>query len=156
MSTPPFLVVAAGTVLAVAAVDQAAKRLVGRHRRWRRRSGARLALRWSLHVERLLQRLLWPSTAGTAAVLFCILLGLGVVHTLLGEAAAGPLLALAASLGGATSNALDVHRHGGVVNCATWDRWLAFNLADVAIVAGVVVALSMGLCARIVGGAEQP
>jgi signal peptidase II len=54
-----------------------------------------------------------------------------------GLAAAG----LVVALGGATSNLLDRVGRGAVIDFIALGRWPAFNLADVAIVAGVVVAL---------------
>ncbi len=48
---------------------------------------------------------------------------------------------LGAALGGATGNLLDVLRRGVVVDFVDLRVWPVFNLADVAIVAGVVVAL---------------
>ena len=56
-----------------------------------------------------------------------------------GAAAAGAGLVVA--LGGATSNLLDRAGRGSVVDFIALWRWPAFNLADVAIVAGVAVAL---------------
>jgi signal peptidase II len=60
----------------------------------------------------------------------------------------GPLLqgatapiALGAALGGASSNLFDRLWRGGVVDFIDLGFWPVFNLADVAIVAGVVVAL---------------
>jgi lipoprotein signal peptidase len=57
---------------------------------------------------------------------------------------AGELLALAglgAALGGAAGNLVDRFRRGGVVDFISVGRWPAFNLADAAIVTGVVIAL---------------
>ena len=48
---------------------------------------------------------------------------------------------LGAALGGATGNALDMWRRGAVVDFVDLRVWPAFNLADAAIVVGVVVAL---------------
>jgi signal peptidase II len=60
----------------------------------------------------------------------------------------GPILpgatapvALGAALGGASSNLFDRLWRGGVVDFIDLGFWPVFNLADVAIVAGVVVAL---------------
>ncbi|HEX8065968.1 MAG TPA: signal peptidase II [Thermoleophilaceae bacterium] len=47
---------------------------------------------------------------------------------------------LVVALGGATSNLLDRVGRGAVIDFISLGRWPAFNLADVAIVAGVVVA----------------
>ncbi|HYU57394.1 MAG TPA: signal peptidase II [Actinomycetota bacterium] len=49
-------------------------------------------------------------------------------------------VALGAALGGAAGNLLDLFRRGGVVDYVALPFWPAFNLADVAIVAGVTVA----------------
>jgi signal peptidase II len=48
---------------------------------------------------------------------------------------------LGVALGGAASNLLDHRLHGGVVDYVDLRIWPAFNLADAAIVVGVVVAL---------------
>jgi signal peptidase II len=55
-----------------------------------------------------------------------------------GQRLAGAGLVLA--LGGATSNLIDRMRRGAVVDFIDLGCWPAFNLADVAIVAGVAVA----------------
>ena len=60
-----------------------------------------------------------------------------VLATGAGIAGAG----LVVALGGATSNLLDRAGRGSVVDFIALWRWPAFNLADVAIVAGVAVAL---------------
>ncbi len=49
--------------------------------------------------------------------------------------------ALGAALGGAGSNLLDRLRRGGVVDFIDLGFWPVFNLADVAIVAGVLVSV---------------
>jgi signal peptidase II len=49
--------------------------------------------------------------------------------------------ALGAGLGGAAGNGLDTFVRKGVVDYLEVGRWPAFNLADVAIVVGVIVAL---------------
>jgi signal peptidase II len=51
--------------------------------------------------------------------------------------------ALAVALGGATSNLLDRVGRRAVIDFITLGRWPAFNVADAAIVAGVVVAVGL-------------
>jgi signal peptidase II len=55
-----------------------------------------------------------------------------------GKAAAA---ALGVALGGAVSNTVDCLRRDGVVDFVDLGFWPAFNLADVAIVAGVFIAM---------------
>jgi len=58
---------------------------------------------------------------------------------------AGESLAVAglgAALGGAAGNLLDQLHRGGIVDFIAIGRWPAFNLADAAIVLGVVVAVA--------------
>ena len=50
------------------------------------------------------------------------------------------LVAVGAAFGGAASNLIDLFARGGVVDYVDLRVWPVFNLADVAIVAGVVVA----------------
>jgi len=52
-----------------------------------------------------------------------------------------PTAALGLALGGAAGNLLDRVRRGGVVDFIDLGCWPLFNLADVAIVVGVVVAV---------------
>jgi len=61
----------------------------------------------------------------------------------------GPLLqgatapvAIGAALGGASSNLFDRLWRGGVVDFIDLGFWPVFNVADVAIVAGVAIALA--------------
>jgi signal peptidase II len=48
---------------------------------------------------------------------------------------------LGAALGGAAGNLVDWVRRGGVIDFIAIHRWPAFNLADAAIVGGVLIAL---------------
>jgi signal peptidase II len=50
-------------------------------------------------------------------------------------------IALGAALGGAGSNLLDRLRRGGVVDFIDLGFWPVFNLADVAIAAGIIMAV---------------
>jgi signal peptidase II len=56
----------------------------------------------------------------------------------------GPVasMGLGAALGGAASNLLDRRLHGGVVDYVDLRIWPVFNLADAAILVGVIVALA--------------
>jgi signal peptidase II len=58
------------------------------------------------------------------------------------SASAVALAAWGAALGGALSNLIDVARRGRVVDYVDVPWWPAFNLADAAIVAGVILALA--------------
>jgi signal peptidase II len=51
-------------------------------------------------------------------------------------------------LGGITSNLLDRLRRGGVIDVVDLGVWPVFNLADVAIVAGVLLTAAGALAAR--------
>ena len=82
----------------------------------------------------------WFGSAPTVPVL----LGLWIttlICTVLVLATSGAGAALVIALGGATSNLLDRAGRGAVIDFIALGSWPAFNLADVAIVAGVVVAL---------------
>ncbi len=59
-----------------------------------------------------------------------------------GSAPAVALAAWGAALGGALSNLIDVARRGRVIDYLDLFRWPTFNLADAAIVAGVILALA--------------
>lgn len=73
---------------------------------------------------------------------------LGILVAVLSVAPGGELFqtalssaALGAALGGAASNLIDHAVRGGVVDYVDLRVWPAFNLADAAIVSGVLVAL---------------
>jgi signal peptidase II len=59
-----------------------------------------------------------------------------------GSASAVALAAWGAALGGALSNLIDVARRGRVIDYVDLPWWPTFNLADAAIVVGVIVALA--------------
>jgi signal peptidase II len=51
------------------------------------------------------------------------------------------LLGLGAALGGAAGNLLDVIRYRGIRDFIDLRRWPVFNLADIAVIAGLIVAI---------------
>jgi signal peptidase II len=51
------------------------------------------------------------------------------------------LIGLGAALGGAAGNLLDVIRYRGIRDFIDLRRWPVFNLADVAVIAGLIVAI---------------
>lgn len=74
--------------------------------------------------------------------------GVALACTSLALAGGTPRLAgagLAIALGGATGNLLDRLGRGRVVDFVALGRWPAFNVADAAIVAGVVVAIGASI-----------
>jgi signal peptidase II len=71
-------------------------------------------------------------------VVFLVLPGAGLFETRLSW------VALGAALGGAVSNLIDGFVRGGVVDYLDLRVWPLFNLADAAIVVGVLVALVAG------------
>lgn len=66
-----------------------------------------------------------------------------IAGSLLYASSGGPLLqfGLGCAIGGATSNLLDRLWRGGIVDFVAVGFWPVFNLADVAIVVGVLLAL---------------
>ena len=76
---------------------------------------------------------LWVLALGCMALALAV--GPGLASNQLASAGA------AAALAGAASNVCDRVRRGAVVDFIALGRWPTFNLADVAIVAGVVLAL---------------
>ena len=76
---------------------------------------------------------LWVMTLTCTA----LVLAAGAASPSRGIAGAG----LVVALGGATSNLLDRVGRGAVIDFIALGRWPPFNLADVAIVAGVAVAV---------------
>jgi len=93
----------------------------------------------SIHATRLLPVLIWRTVPIAQAVLalFAVVL---VAAALFGFTTSWTTLCLAIAWGGACSNVADLQRHGFVVNTVVWRRYLAFNLADAAITAGLIGA----------------
>jgi signal peptidase II len=127
---------------AVVLVDQTAKALAIRFL-----SPAGPAAAGAVGLTLAANRGWWLGGSPTAPVLIA-LWGLTLGCTAL-ALAAGPDLAsnqlasagLVVALAGAASNLWDRVRRGAVVDFIVLGRWPTFNLADVAIVAGVAVAL---------------
>ena len=125
---------------AVLVMDQASKALVlwagphqpGSDRRFVRvRQGLnRHGVLGSLSPPTLLA--LWGTTLVLVALALC---GQAFHHTILGPVGFG------AAVGGATGNMIDRVRQGAIVDFIAIGWWPAFNLADVAIVSGVGLAL---------------
>jgi lipoprotein signal peptidase len=87
----------------------------------------------------------WFSTRAGQSLFVSIwaLLVLSVVLLTRRPPLAGESLAVAglgAALGGAAGNVLDQLRRGGIVDFIAIGRWPAFNVADAAIVLGIMVA----------------
>ena len=70
-----------------------------------------------------------------AAASISILLGTGAIDTWLAR------IGVAAALGGALGNLVDILRHRAVTDFIDLGWWPAFNLADVGIVCGLALAL---------------
>jgi signal peptidase II len=126
--------------VAVLAADQASKALVlripphalrrGRPlvgiRRWLNRRGLLAALSAPMLLA------IWAATLGLVAIVLC---GDAFHRSMLGAVGFGT------AVGGATGNLLDRLRQGAIVDFIAIGWWPAFNLADVAIVSGVGLAL---------------
>jgi signal peptidase II len=82
--------------------------------------------------------LLWCAWIGSLLAVLFVSPRVGLFETPLSQAALG------VALGGALGNLLDVLFWKGVVDYVELGAWPAFNLADVAIVTGVIVALLSG------------
>ena len=132
---PLALVVVADQAIKVALTTALADgRTVGSLVRLRLVRGSTIAA--ALRVPRWILALVWLATVGAVAVL-------GPETSLFDSPAAR--IALGAALGGAAGNLLDHPLHGGVVDYLDVRIWPAFNLADAAIVVGVIVALASGV-----------
>ena len=83
------------------------------------------------HAARVALPLVWCVALASATILYSS----GV--TFQSHAA---LLGLGAAFGGAAGNLLDIFRRGAVLDFIDLGWWPVFNLADVAILAGLVVA----------------
>ena len=84
-----------------------------------------------LHSPALLV-LLWTATAAVLA---------NVAHSGMFFRSAAAQMGLAAALAGSASNLYDRLRHGAVVDFLDLGWWPTFNLADVALVAGIALAV---------------
>ncbi len=125
--------------LGVVLLDQSSKRMVAPHVNWqftwapslrvhsivaRKRFYAHPALRLALC-------LLWLTALGAAAELYTS--GLAFQNSV-------AVTGLGAALGGAGGNLFDIVRNQGVTDFIEVGWWPAFNLADVAILAGLALA----------------
>jgi len=133
-------------ILALASVlfvDQISKRLVVRLVPERS-----VGWRWSVFsIRRVTVEDGGPSNRGhlCAAVAVLVLATLcGVLYLSLAAPGRGAILpvALGSAVGGAASNLLDRLRHRGIVDFIAVGFWPIFNLADVAIVGGVLFMIS--------------
>jgi signal peptidase II len=129
-----------GALAAVFAADQAVKTVVLSRVAAPARSGL-VAVRARLTRRTVAGRLGVPAAALIAVWLACLVAGVllapraGLFDSPLAQAALG------LALGGAAGNLADQVVRRGVVDYLAIGRWPAFNLADVAIVSGVIVAL---------------
>lgn len=82
--------------------------------------------------------LLWFAWAGSLLTILLVAPRVGSFTMPLSQ------VALGVALGGALGNLLDVVLRKGVVDYVELGGWPSFNLADVAIVTGVIVALLTG------------
>jgi lipoprotein signal peptidase len=121
------LLVVAGSAFAL---DQLMKEIALRRVRWTPVLNARR--RYSTRGGRGFSVSIW-------ALLVLAVVFLAGRPPLAGESLA--IAGLAAALGGAAGNVLDQLRRGGIVDFIAIGRWPTFNLADVVIILGVVVAL---------------
>src|SRR5262249_39352639 len=119
--------VVAGSALAL---DQLTKEIALRSPRWTPVLNTRR--RYSTRGGQGLSVSIW-------ALLVLIVVLLAGRPPLAGESLA--VAGLGAALGGAAGNVLDQLRRRGIVDFIALGRWPVFNLADAAIVVGVVVAL---------------
>ncbi len=113
------------------ALDQLLKQIALRRTRWTPVLNARR--RYSTRGGRGLSVSIW-------ALLVLTVVLLAGRPPLAGESLA--VAGLGAALGGAAGNLLDQLHRGGIVDFIAIGRWPAFNLADAAIVLGVVVAVA--------------
>jgi lipoprotein signal peptidase len=132
----PFLRSGLAEVIAIVAggvtlvLDQLAKEVALRRPHWRPALNTRVP--FGTRRRFLLFLALWS------------LLAAGLVVAADRPPLAGEWVAVAgvgAALGGAAGNLVDWFRRGGVIDFIAIYRWPAFNLADTAIVGGVLLAL---------------
>ena len=127
----------AGVIL----LDQSTKRMVSSHL-----ANRVIALGRVLQLKYLKNRRSIYTHSGVRAVLVLIWLIALVSAVLLHRSDVRfqnsiSMVGLGAALGGAAGNLSDIIRHGGVIDFIDFGWWPAFNLADVAILAGLATAL---------------
>jgi signal peptidase II len=129
------------TLAAAFLTDRGTKRLVARYLA----EGQVVGVGW-LRIHRVTHRRGWLRVARHRGAL-PLLWGTASVGVVLVDVVAShgrqPALSicLGTALGGATANAWDWFRHGGVLDFIDLRVWPIFNLADVAIVTGVAGAI---------------
>lgn len=131
---------ALATCGAVVAIDQISKALVQTHIE----RGERVALLPFLDLTNTRNRGVAFGLAGDVSPLviggaLLVLVGLLVFLGLRAKEGAAVWLPAGLLLGGALANLADRVRQDGVTDFVDFDFWATFNLADVAIVAGVVL-----------------
>jgi signal peptidase II len=94
-------------------------------------------------IRKMINRRAFPGLLQSRSILLVVLvaeIGLFVLVLQFTAISGGPLApyAYGAAIGGAASNALDQVLRGGVVDFIDLGFWPVFNLADVAIVAGII------------------
>ncbi len=121
-------------------LDQASKWLIHS-----RRDGPSLRYGAIVQLRHVSTRRSHYEAVATRALLFTLWCAALVAAVVLHESGAGlgdrvSLVAVGAALGGAAGNLLDIVRSKSVTDFIDLGWWPAFNLADVAIIAGVAVA----------------
>lgn len=127
------------------ALDQASKQLVVRHAAV---TGARgMAFGGLIRIRHVSNRNGWIGAFRnpTALLIFWALTAVGMALLAVMEPTSGGTVqaALGAAFGGVTGNTIDRLWRGGVVDFLDVRVWPVFNLADVAITAGVLTAIAL-------------
>lgn len=128
-------------VASVLAADQLSKHCVLAEPRFAAAIAPRSIVSIRCIVNRRVAILSLSETGIVAAWIFCAALALFALDQ---EALAGNSLFVAGigmTLGGVTGNVIDLLRRRGIVDFIAFGSWTIFNLADVAIVGGLSLAL---------------
>jgi signal peptidase II len=80
-------------------------------------------------------------SAATAAAVLAVVTVASAVLVVAADASATVAAAIGLAVGGAVGNALDRLRRGAVVDFVVLGRWPVFNVADIALVCGALVAV---------------
>lgn len=131
-----YTVVSGGLLLAL---DQWSKQQVRLHVCHAPVPWGPVKIRYATHVRTLYQR-----SSGRLGLVVIWFLSLGCAFLLLRNGlwfrSPTALVGLGLAFGGACGNLIDVLRHGHVINFVDLHWWPVFNLADLAIVAGLILA----------------